>query len=69
MIKTFCAKCLDNLASLKLWVFGVATYLLGVGKISEYTWAGIAATIIGGRIFEYFANGKKNGNGDSKPTP
>lgn len=51
----------ENLTSIKFWVFSVATWMLLIGKISEYIWGGIAGALIGGRVFEYFTN-RKNGN-------
>lgn len=49
-----------NLVSIKFWVFCVATVLLVFDVISEYTWVGLAAGLMGiARVFEYYT--QKNG--------
>jgi hypothetical protein len=60
---TFIEKIQDNLASIKFWTFIIATGLLVCHLIGEYTWAGLAAGLMGvARVFEYYA-GKHNGDG------
>jgi hypothetical protein len=63
---TFLQKIEDNLSSIKFWTFIIATVLLVFHLIGEYTWAGLAAGLMGvARVFEYYA-GKKNGNGNQQ---
>jgi len=51
----------ENLTSIKFWCWGAATSLLIFGIISETSWVGLTAGLMGvARVFEYFAN-KKNG--------
>ena len=46
-------KLLTNLTSWKLWVFGACFYLAIVDKLPAPYFAGIVATLIGGRVAEY----------------
>lgn len=51
----------ENLTSIKFWVWGASTALLCFHFITEYTWAGITAGLMGmARVFEYYT---KNNNG------
>jgi len=53
-------KLLENLSSLKLWVFIVASWFKYIDKIDTYTWAGVALGLMGvARVFEYFAKRSK----------